>query len=247
MGGQKPVKSVMKKKPTVDGFKFKGELKGSLKNIVNILRTITFIEIAQEKAALNIAYVESKDINKNPYLFSIIKMKKDEIEVLYSVTPEISPTKRRVDVIRYLLNILSLIDEEYEVDNKVLYQLVEDSIKKITDSVSVEYSRLFTERDALKKDTSDFKKKVERLTEQNDVLSSQNYEIKAENDELRLRLQKLEKVSDETLRTKIQEWIVEHNGSINVSEFARVYSTPETKVEEILNQLVSEGYLEVVG
>ena len=60
-------------------------------------------------------------------------------------------------------------------------------------------------------------------------------------------MQKLEKVSDETLRTKIQEWIVEHNGSINVSEFARVYSTPETKVEEILNQLVSEGYLEVVG
>ena len=144
MGGQKPVKSMMKKKPTVDGFKIKGELKGSLKNIANILRTITFIEIAQEKAAINIAYVESKDINKNPHLFSIIKMKKDEIEVLYSVTPEISPTKRRVDVIRYLLNILSLIDEEYEVDNKILYQLVEDSIKKITDSVSVEYSRLFT-------------------------------------------------------------------------------------------------------
>jgi len=246
VGGQKPVESVMKK-PTVDGFKLKGQLKGDLKNIVEILRTITFIEIAQEKSAVNIAYVESKDINKNPYLFSIIKIKDDEIEVLYSVTPEVSPAKRRVDVLRYLLNILSLLGKEYAVDNKILYQLIEDSIKKVTDSVSVEYSRLFTERDALQKDIADYKKKVERLSEQNDVLSTQNYEIKAENDELRLRLQKLETVSDETLRTKLQEWIVEHNGSINVSEFAKVYSTPETKVEEILNQLVSEGYLEVVG
>lgn len=246
MGGKKPVESVIKK-PTVDGFKLKGELKGSFKKMIEVLRTITFIEIAQEKSAINISYVESRDINKNPYLFSILKIKEDEVEVLYSVTPEISPTKRRVDVVRYLLNILSLIDEEYSVDNKILYQLLEDAMKKVIDSVSVEYSRLFTERDGLKKDIADYKKKVERLTEQNDVLSSQNYEIKTENDELRVRLQKLESVSDETLKTKIQEWIVEHNGSINVSEFARVYSTPETKVEEILNQLVSEGYLEVVG
>jgi len=244
--GKKPVKTTIKK-PTVDGFKLKGKLEGDFKKMVEVLRTITFIEIAQEKSAINISYVESRDINKNPYLFSIIKIKEDEVEVLYSVTPEISPTKRRVDVIRYLLNILSLVDEEYSVDNKILYQLLEDSMKKVMDSVSVEYSRLFTERDALKKDIADYKKKVERLTEQNDALSSQNYEIKTENDELKVRLQKLESVSDETLKTKIQEWIVEHNGSINVSEFAKVYSTPETKVEEILNQLVSEGYLEVVG
>lgn len=246
MVGKKPVKTTIKK-PTVDGFKLKGKLEGDFKKMVEVLRTITFIEIAQEKSAINISYVESRDINKNPYLFSIIKIKEDEVEVLYSVTPEISPTKRRVDVIRYLLNILSLVDEEYSVDNKILYQLLEDSMKKVMDSVSVEYSRLFTERDALKKDIADYKKKVERLTEQNDALSSQNYEIKTENDELKVRLQKLESVSDETLKTKIQEWIVEHNGSINVSEFAKVYSTPETKVEEILNQLVSEGYLEVVG
>ncbi|MEM2909085.1 MAG: hypothetical protein QW590_03525 [Candidatus Bilamarchaeaceae archaeon] len=234
------------KKPTADGFKLPGKLKGSFENISNILRAITFIEVAQEKSAISIAYVESKDINKNPYLFSILKIKEDELEVIYSITPETSPTKRRMDVIRYVVNILSLISDEYVVDNKVLYQLLDDAVKKIAESVTMDYSRLYREYDALKKEVADLKMKNERLVEQNNTLTAQNYELKAENDELLLRLKELEKVSDETLKGKIQEWIAEHNGSINILEFAKVYGVVESRVEEILNQLVSEGYLEVV-
>jgi regulator of replication initiation timing len=235
------------RRPTIDGFKLKGKLRGSLDNIVNLLRTITFIELAQEKSAVNVAYVESRDINKSPYLFSIVKIKPDELEVTYSVTPEISPTKRRMDVIRYLLNIGSLIADEYEVDNKVLYQLIEDAVKKITESVTMDYSRLYTEYDAIKKEVGDLKKKTEHLVEQNDALMNQNYELKSENDEIKLRVKQFETMSDETLRTKIQEWIAEHNGAINIPEFSKIYKVNETKVEQLLNQLVSEGYIETVG
>ncbi|MFH1221979.1 MAG: hypothetical protein V1492_02750 [Candidatus Micrarchaeota archaeon] len=235
------------RKPTVDGFKIKGKLKGKIDGIVSILRTITFIELAQEKSAVNIAYIESRDINKNPYLFSITKIKDDEVEVVYSISPEISPTKRRMDVIRYLLNILGLIADEYEVDNKVLYQLIDEAAKKITDSVTTDYSKLYTEYDALKKEVGDMKKKSDRLTEQTEALTGQNYELKAENDELKLRLQQLEKMSDGTLKSKLQEWISEHNGAINLAEFCKLYGMGETRVEEVLNRLVSEGYLESVG
>jgi len=234
-------------KPTVDGFKFKGKSKGSMKDIASLLRTISFLEVAQEKSAVNVVYVESRDINKNPYLFSIVKIKDDEIEVLYSIPPTISPRKRRIDVLRYLLNILSVIDKEYSVENKVLYQLVEDAVKEITDSVTMDYSKLYTAYDSLKKEEVDLRKKTERLEDQVEALTTQNYELKSENDELRLRLGELEKVSDETLRAKLQEWIIEHNGSINVSEFAKVYKVNETRVEEVLNRLVNEGYLEVVS
>ena len=232
--------------PKVDSFSIKGRLKTDYKKIAEVLRTISFIEVAVEKDAVDVLYVESRDINKNPYIFSLIKIMDDKIDVVYTIPKGISPTKRRLDVIRYLLNILTLITEHYEVDDKVLYQLIEKSISDILDSISMDYSKLYTAYDSLKKEVLDLRKKVERLTQQNDELTTQNYELKSYNDELKLRLKELEGMSDELLKAKIQEWITEHNGEINVLEFSKVHHVPESRVEQMLNELVNEGYLEVV-
>jgi regulator of replication initiation timing len=233
--------------PQVDGFKLKGKLiKGKLKDLAAVLRSISFLEIAPEKDVLNVIYVESRDIDKNPYLFSIVKIKEDEVEVLYTIPPEIGPKKRRVDVVRYLLNIISLTDEYYEVENKTLYQLVEDSIKELAGSVTMDYTKLYTAYDSMKKEVADLKKKVDRLSEQNQALTSQNYELKTQNDDLRLRLKSLEGLSEETLKVKLQEWISEHNGSISITDFSKTHKVAEGKVEEMLNKLVSEGYIEVI-
>jgi Fic family protein len=145
-----------------------------------------------------------------------------------------------------LLNILSLIGGYFEVDNKTLYQLIESAIKELAGSVTMDYNKLYTAYDSLKKETGDHKKKIDRLTEQIQALTSQNYELKTQNDEMRLRLQQLEGLSDEALKAKLQEWVAEHNGSINVTEFAGVYKVSDARVEELLNKLVSEGYLDVV-
>ncbi len=233
--------------PQVDGFKLKGKLKkGRLRDLAATLRSISFLEIAPEKEALNVMYVESRDIEKNPYLFSIVKIREDEVEAMYTIPPEISPRKRRVDVIRYLLNILSLISASYEVENKTLYQLIENAIKDLSSSVTMDYTKLFTSYDSLKKEADDYKKKVVRLVEQNQALTTSNYELKSENDELRLRVKQLTGLSEEALRAKLQEWIIEHNGSISIPEFSKMNNIAEAKVEETLNRLVSEGYLEVV-
>jgi len=242
-GGQKEAAHA----PQVDGFKLKGRLeKGKLKDLANVLRSISFLELAPEKDLLNVIYVESRDIDKNPYLFSIVKIKEDEMEVMYTIPSEISPKKRRVDVIRYLLNILSLIESSYTVDNKTVYQLIENAIKELAGSVTMDYNKLFTSYDSLKKEVDDYRKKVDRLTEQSQALTSQNYELKTQNDELRLRVQQLEGLSDEALKGKLQEWVAEHSNSINISEFTKVYKVSEARVEEMLNRLVGEGYLEVI-
>ncbi len=233
--------------PQVDGFKIKGKLaKGKLKDLANTLRSISFLELAPEKDLLNVIYVESRDIDKNPYLFSIVKIKEDEVEVLYTIPSEIGPKKRRVDVIRYLLNILSLVESSYEVDNKALYQLIENAIKELAGSVTMDYNKLYTSYDSMKKDVDDLRKKVERLTEQNQALTSQNYELKTQNDDIKLRLSQLEGLSDDALKAKLQEWVAEHSGTINVTEFSKLHRMSEARVEEMLNKLVNEGYLEVV-
>ncbi len=234
------------KEPKVDGFRISGKLKGSFKEITAVLRTITFLEVAQEKDVVNVVYTESRDINKNPYLFSITRIREEEIEVRYSIPPEISPRKRRVDVIRYLLNILSLIEENYSVETRVLFQLLEGAVKELTSAVTMDYSKLYTSYDSVRKEADDQAKRVVRLKEQNAALTAKNYELKSGNDELRIRISELESLSDDALKAKLQEWILEHNGSINISEFTRVFKVSDSRVEQMLNRLMSEGYLEVV-
>ncbi len=230
--------------PKVDGFKIKGSLKGSLKEVADLLRTLSFLEVAQEKEAVNAVYIESRDINKSPYLFSILKIKEDEIEVLYSIPGEIAPKKRKLDVIRYFVNIISLIEPAYKMDNKLIYQLLENVIKEMGESVTLDYSKLYTSYDTIKKDLEDMRKKTSRLTEENKALTTRNYDLKNKNDELMLALKDLQSLSDDALKAKLQEWIIEHNGEINVNEFAKLYKVGETRVEQILNRLVSEGYLQ---
>jgi len=241
---EKPVSAAQV--PKVDGFKIKAKLTGSVRNVSDILRTVSFLEVAPEKDAVNAVYVESRDINKNPYLFSIIRIRQDELEVVYSIPPEIAPRKRKLDVIRYVLNILSLVADDFAVENRTLYQLLETAVKDLLDSVTMDYSKLYTAYDSLKKDADDLRQKVDRIQGQNEALTAKNYELKAQNDEFNLRIKSLEGLSDELLKSKLQEWIMEHNGEINIIEFTKVHSVPGTRVEQILNKLVAEGYLEVI-
>ncbi len=233
--------------PTVGGFKLKANLqKKSLSNVADILRSVSFLEVALEKDAINAAYIESRDINKSPYLFSIVRLKKDEVEVIYSIPAEISPLRRRIDVIRYLLNILSLVGEFYYVDNTLLYQIIEDTLNSISESVSIEYSKLYASYDNLKSEVEGLRRKNERMTDEVKALGNRNFELKARNDELSIRLNELEALSDKALKAKVQEWIAEHDGEINVHEFAKLNKVIETRVEDALNKLVSEGYLELL-
>jgi len=247
--GKKPEKapaSEEMKEPKVDGLRISGRLKGSFQDVAATLRTITFLEVAAEKDAVNIVYTESRDINKNPHLFSITRIGEQEVEVRYSIPQEVSPRKRRVDVIRYLLNIFSLIEKDYSIDTRVLFQLLEGAVKELTGAVTMDYSKLYTSYDSIKKELEDLRKKVARLKDQNMALTTQNYELKSNNDELNLRIKDLEGLSDDALKSKLQEWILEHNGSINVSDFIRVYKVSDSRIEYMLNKLVSEGYLDLV-
>lgn len=246
--GPKPMQSadVNLNVPRVDGFKLKGAVRTSLKDVAEVLKTLSFLQIAQEREAVNAVYVESRDIKKAPYLFSIITIKNEEMGILYSIPREIAPKKRKMDIIRYVLNISSLIEQSYKIDNKVLYQLVENALKDITDAMTLEYSKLYTEYDGIKKDIEDLKRKVSRLGEENQALLAKNYELKGKNDELLLKVKSLETMTDDTLKTRIQTWIAEHNGEISIPEFSKTHGVIETKIEEILNRLVSEGYLETI-
>lgn len=232
--------------PRVDGFKVFAKLNGTFKDIENKLRSVSFLEVFGEKGGVTAAYIESRDIEKNPYVFALIKFKNDSIEVLYSIPPNVAPKKRKMDMVRYFLNLLTYLQSVYKVEPSVIYQLLDAALKEINDFVSMDYNKLYTSYDNIKKDNEDYSRKLKRVTQELEELKRENYELKTKCDELTLRVKQLETMSDDTLKEKIQEWISEHDGEINITEFSKLYKIPETRVEEMLNVLVREGYIQTV-
>jgi hypothetical protein len=233
--------------PKVDGFRMKVKLQGKFSDVSRALNSISFLKIAQEKEGVNVAYVESRSIDKTPYLFSMMKFKKTEIEVVYTVPNNVSPTKRKLDVMRYLLNMITLVEPYYEIDNKVVYQLIEETMRQLEEYTTGDYKTLYKKYDQLQREVENLRRSSLIYKGQVKSLSKENYELKNESDELKVRFEKLHGgISDSVLSSKVQEWVIDHNGSINIMEFARHNKVPEARVEDVLNDLVRQGYLEQV-
>lgn len=231
--------------PKVEGFKISAEMRKSQDEIIDALATLSFLEIAKEGNYVAVLNVESRDIHKQPYLFSIIYLKPDVLEVAYTIVPGISPRKRRVDVINHLLNVLSLITDMYAVNQRELYQQMVNYLSDITEFATSNYREIYGKYDTLREDYEELKRRVERLEEQNSKLSRELIETKAKNDQLTLRVRQLEGYSDDALMAKIQDWLDVHRNQINISEFSKQYNVPESRVEDVLNKMVIRGYLEL--
>ncbi len=240
-------KKEAEKKPMIDSFKVGGKLRTSLKELSERLSAVSFLEVALENDAISCAYIESRDINNNPYLFSLIKIKQDEISIIYSVPKTTAPKKRRMDVIRQFLNILSLISEDYFVDARIVNNLIEKSLKDIEELIDKKTAELYVEYDTLKNENLILSKKLTVLEKEIEELRSKNYELREKNERDEIKIRKYETPSDETLRVKVMEWIKDHRGEISISDFVSVYlkgnDSGEQRVEKILDELTKEGYL----
>lgn len=233
--------------PSVKGFRILAQREGGTSGLIQELSLLSFLKIVQDSnepetvIALNI---EGRDIQKNPYLFTILYFRPQTIDIIYTLLPGSSPKKRKLDVLKLVLNCLTMTSATYRVDMKYLFQMVEGAISDMNEYVASDYDKLFSQYDSIKSETDTLKRRVKELTDAHSALSKENYDLKVKNDELTLKVRGLETYSDSVLGMKIQEWISGHTGEINLAEFSRVHNVPESRVEQLLNKLVSEGYLE---
>lgn len=231
--------------PTANRFKIKAEVKGNFNDIIKSLSKIPDVEAVKTKDGIAIIKVDHRDINGYPYLFQIIYLNNDSIEVLFSITPEVSKRKRQIDVIRYLANIISVLDDSYDINISEFMQTFDLFLDEINEFATSDYQTLFTKYDAALTRIEELKEKVEKNEARNEILSREMLEIKDDCDQAKLKLQELEKFSDQVLEQKILEWIREHYNEIDISSFCKIHKVGETRVEQILNKMVREGYLEL--
>ena len=233
--------------PQVKGFKLSARRIKNLNEITNTLSSLSSLQLSVEGdyvAALN---VESRDIKKNPYLFSVVYFRPNEVEMDYTLVPGISHRKRKIEVFKHFLDILTLVGDAYEIDHKQFYQVIRSALTDITEFASSTYDEIYSKYDILNSESLYTQRKIETVNASLSKITKEAFELKAKNDELVLRLKELESPSDDTLRVKIQEWLELHHNEINITEFAKIYNVLESRVEHLLNSMVTQGYLESIG
>ncbi|MGB9635597.1 MAG: hypothetical protein ACP5H8_02550 [Candidatus Micrarchaeia archaeon] len=231
--------------PMGASFKIAAKLNISLKDIAKKASSIPGIEIVELKDRVALIKVESRDIDNIPYLFIIIYLNTDSIEVMYTVTPEISLRKRRLELLRYVSNVLAVMGDAYTLDITSFMQVLDVFLAEIGEFATSNYEKLYVKYDTLLSRVNELKRQIEKLEESNNKLSRELIEMRNERDQLKLRVDELEKYSDDTLMLKIQEWIREHGNEINIDDFCKLYKVRESRVEQLLNKMVYEGYLEI--
>lgn len=229
--------------PKVSGLSLECKRLSSSREIFESLSSLSFLELLQEEDAVVAINVESRDIRRSPYLFSICYFRPLKIEIIYTYTAGMSPKKRRLDILRYLLNLLTMTSSHHEIDMRQAYQLLEDAVSEMNEYVTSDYDKLYSVYDNMKNEITTMQKKLAELREANALLSKENYDLKLVRDELQLKVSAAQAMSDDVLAAKIQEWVSEHDSEINITEFSKIFNVPETRVEQMLNRLVSEGYL----
>jgi len=233
--------------PKAERISLKGNLTGTFDAMAGRLATLQIFSIEVKSDSLSIARIESRDIQKRPFLFIIITFTKDTVTVDYTISLDSSPKLRKLFVIKTLLNVLSLVSDLYVVDNAQIFQYTDSAIDEVVNSLSQSYSSLFNNYDSLFNEYRELKRLNLQLEAANKNLTVQAQKLDAENKELSERLKALETYSDESLMVMVEDWIEAHDSTIDINEFAQNYKISPTRVEQILNKMVSLGYITLKG
>lgn len=230
------------KQETRNSFKVRAKLKGSLSNIMKELSHLGFTSLELKKNQIIAMSVEREDIRGRPYLYIKFSFDKDGITVEYTSPPEVNKDKRLLDVVILTFKVLLLL-KEYDVHWEDLFSMVLNVLSVADNLFTDNYSTLLNKYQLLKEDYDKVKKERDELYKVLDKNNSKMAQMEKEMDQLRARISKLEGMSDDVLKEELLIWLRNHQGKINVSEFAKIYNISPARVEEGLDLLLKGGYI----
>jgi len=236
-------KEAYKREPFVRILEFRAQREGDFEEIASLFSPST-MEISFNEDEIYLLNVRSRDINKNPYVFTRITLREKTIELAFSIVPEIPEEKREAEAAIELLNVLAILENRFRINEKDFFSFASTLLEKTQTLTSEKYDEVYAKYEAVLEEYAKQQKKIEETNTKIEEVSKANMMLKEKNDELVLRLRELEKYSDETLMLKIQEWLREHGNEINIGHFSKVNEVSETRVEEMLDKMIKEGYLE---
>ncbi len=230
--------------PKIEEFSIDAKLVGTMDNLRSQLSKIPFYLINAESDEINLVRVESRSINKRPYLFHIITFKPSSTVVTYSYPPDSSLNLRRAAILKNLSGVLSMVSANYTVNTSKFLQYVDSVIENITSGLSQNYTTIYNRYESLLSEYRDLRRLNVELAASNRNLTIQSAQLSEENKKFKTEVETLRKYSDESLMALVEEWIQVHGNSIDVIAFGKAYEVAPTRVEQVLDKMVSLGYIE---
>ena len=231
--------------PKVEEISFPVKLNAPIEQIAAKVAQLPFFETKASSSELTVVKVESRNIHDKPFLFYIIRIKSDSVYLTYSIAPETSENLRRLMVLKNAMSLFAMLGDIVEIDEAKFFAYIESTIDSVTIGLTQNYSTIFNRLEALNSEHAELKKLNSELSMSNRNLTIQASQASEELAKLKGRVSKLESYSDSSLMVMVQDWIESHNSQIDINDFAKNYNAPTSRVEEILDKMVSLGYIEI--
>jgi hypothetical protein len=229
--------------PNIISFSIKVIKQADIDEVYRLCSQLSGFKISKTAKDVFVAIVEQEDIQKRPVRFIIIDFKQDEIIINFTVSDDESSSIRKLEVLSKTIPILEVALDAYKISVKPLLSLIDASLTEMLQKFTRDVKDVLIENDRLRDKIKEQQEKIKKLDEQVKVLTSNLYELNTQISDLRLKLQKYEKPSEEALENMIMEWLRERRGSIDIAEFSKINKVPMPRVEETLNALVQKGYI----
>ncbi len=231
--------------PKVEELTIDGKLSGTIDELKSRLTQLPFYMITSDANEITLVKVESRNITKHPYLFHIIKINSTNLIVTYSYLPDSSLNLRRANILKNMSSILSMISDKYSIDMPKFLQYVDSVLDSLTSGLSQNYTTLYNRYDSMLTEYRDLKRLNIELAASNRNLTIQSAQLSEDNKNLTQSVNTLRKYSDEALMALIEEWIQVHNNAIDIIEFGKAHDVSPTRVEQVLDKMISLGYIEL--
>ncbi len=241
------VEEVVAIEPKTDTIEVKARASGNIEEMQKRLSKLQLFSISRYSSGIKLLRVESRDMQKRPFLFMIIDLGQDRLRVDYTMAPDSSPKLRRLSVLKTAIGVLSLVSDIYGVDSTEIFQHLDSAIDEVLGSITQSYSTLFNNYDSIFNEYKEMKRLNIELESSNKNLTVTAMQLSDENKDLKSHLKDLEKYSENSLMVMLQDWIESHDGTIDVNEFSKNYRMSPTRTEQVLNRMVSLGYIELRG
>ncbi len=243
----KTQKVQQQKPPLINAISVKTRLKTSFKSVAEKLKKSLagwLITATQENAVA--FWIESRDLQRRPYKCMAIKFYAHQIDMIYTIPPEESPNIRRWFVVRILINVLSLLEEDYELHPSLALQLLDGALSEIEILLKKDPGEMYVTLTRLRAEVTELRRRLKYLENEKKQLVKTHYTLSMKYEKLYRKYRELTKLKGEALKAKIQDWLLAHNGEINVIQFSKLYKVPVFLVEEALDEMVKEGYLQQI-
>jgi hypothetical protein len=225
--------------PKMEEILFPAKLITTLEDIEKKIGSLPFYIIEKGENELSISKIE------NPFLFYIFRFRNNEISIIYSIAPDTSIELRRLTVIKDCMSILSIINDDFKIDNSKFFQYLVSITNDIINNLSKNYSDLVNRYDALITEYKELKILNFNLTSSNRNLTMQASQLDSENKKLNEQMKILQTYSDESIMVMLQDWIQTHNNSIDIIEFSNLYKILPPRTEQVLDKMISLGYIKL--